>query len=96
MPGYQEILIISAIVLGVIFIPRLMEQKKPAPRLAQPAKRLSGHGRLAVAISIIYPLLVAGIMKPWRTDAIAFGYIGLGPVVLAWLLYWVAMGFRRR
>lgn len=96
MPGYQEILIVSAIVLGVIFIPRLMEQKKPAPRLDRPAKRLSGRGRLAVALSVIYPLLVAGIMKPWRADVITYAYIGLGPVVLAWLMYWVAMGFRRR
>ncbi len=96
MPGYQEILIISAIVLGVIFIPRMMEPKRPVPRLVRPPKRLSGRGRLAVAVSIIYPLLVAGIMQPWHGDAFAYAYIALGPVALGWLLYWVALGYKRR
>jgi hypothetical protein len=96
MPGYQEILIISAIVLGVIFIPRMMEQKRPAPRLVRPAKRLSGHRRLAIALSILYPLIVAGVLQPWRRDAFSYGFIGLGPVALGWLMFWVIQGFKRR
>ena len=96
MPGYQEILIISAIVLGVIFIPRMMEPKKPAPKLIRARKRLSGRWRLAIALSIVYPLGAAAIMQPWRQNTAAFGYIGLGPVLLGWLIYWVLQGFRRR
>jgi hypothetical protein len=96
MPGYQEILIISAIVLGVIFIPRMMEQKKPPPRLVRPVNRLSGRRRLAIALSILYPLIVAGAMQPWRRDVFSYGYIGLGPVAFGWLMYWVFQGFKRR
>jgi hypothetical protein len=96
MPGYQEILIISAIVLGVIFIPRMMEQKRPAPRLVRPRVRLSGRRRLAMALSLIYPLIVAGVMQPWRRDAFTYAYVGLGPVALGWLMYWVFQGFKRR
>jgi hypothetical protein len=97
MPGYQEILIISAIVLGVIFIPRMMEQKKrPTLRLVRPRKVISGRWRMAIAVSIVYPLVVAGLMQPWRNDPFTFGYIGLGPVILGWLLFWVVQGFRRR
>jgi hypothetical protein len=96
MLGAQEILIISAIVVGAIVIPRAMNHKKPAPRPMLPGKRLSGIQRMAVAASIMFPLTVAAIMQPWRKDPLAYLYIGLGPVVAAWLSYWVARGFRRR
>ena len=96
MPGYQEILIISAIVLGVIFIPRMMEQKRPAPRLVRPRKRLPGPWRLAIALSIVYPLVTAAIMQPWRQGLFNYLSLGLGPVLLGWLLYWVLQGFGRR
>jgi hypothetical protein len=96
MPGYQEILIISAIVVGVIFIPRMMESKKPAPKLIRAGTSLSGRWRLAIALTIVYPLIATAIMQPWHTNPTIFGYIGLGPVLLGWLIYWVLQGFRRR
>ena len=96
MPGYQEILIISAIILGVILIPRAMEQKRPVPRLVRPKKRLSGRWRLAIALSIVYPAATAAILQPWRQNLFSYFYFGLGPVLLGWLLYWVLQGFNRR
>ena len=96
MPGFQEIFIISVIVAGVIFIPRMMESKRPSPRLVRDRKSLSGHWRLAIALSIVYPLAAAATMQPWRKNPAAFGYIGLGPVLFGWLLYWVLQGFRRK
>jgi L-lactate permease len=96
MPGYQEILIISAIVLGVIFLPRMMEPKKPTVKLIRPRTSLSGRWRLAIALSIVYPLFAAAVMQPWHTNPVAFGCIGLGPVLLGWLLFWVWRGFRRK
>jgi hypothetical protein len=96
MPGFQEIFIISIIVAGVVFIPRMMESKRPAPRLVRGRKSLSGRRRLAIALSIVYPLAAAAAMQPWRKNPTAFGYIGLGPVLLGWLLYWVLQGFRRK
>jgi hypothetical protein len=96
MPGFQEILIISAIVVGVIFIPRVMEQKRPSVRLVRSPKRLTGRWRLAIALSIVYPLSVAAVMQPWRGAPFGYLYLGLGPVLLGWLLFWVFRGFSRR
>jgi hypothetical protein len=96
MPGYQEILIISAIVAGVIFIPRMMAPKKQALKMIRARKSLSGRWRLAIALSIVYPLIAAAIMQPWHKNPTAFVSIGLGPVLLGWLVYWVLQGFRRK
>jgi hypothetical protein len=96
MPGFQEIFIISIIVAGVVFIPRMMESKRPAPRLVRVRKSLSGRRRLAIALSIVYPLAAAAAMQPWRKNPTAYAYIGLGPVLLGWLLHWVLQGFRRK
>ena len=96
MPGYQEILIISAIVLGVIFIPRMMAPRKPPPRLIQHNKGLSGTWRAALVLSVVYPLAVAALMHPWKNDVWTYLYCGPGPVVLIWLIVWVVKGFKPR
>jgi hypothetical protein len=96
MPGFQEILIIAAIILGLVFIPRMMEPKKPAVRRVRAPKRLDGRWRLAIALSVIYPLVMAAVLQPWHGTAVGFLYFGLGPVLLAWLLLWVFQGFMRR
>ena len=96
MLGLQEILIISAIVVGALVIPRMMAPEKRTPRLVRPKKRLSGRGRLAIAASVVFPLVVAAVMQPWQNDPVNYLYIGLGPVILAWLLFWVLQGYRRR
>jgi hypothetical protein len=96
MLGLQEILIISVFVAGAIIIPRMVNQSKPAPRLVRPKISLSGRVRLAVTASVVFPLAVAAFMQPWKNDPISYLYIGLGPVILAWLLFWVLQGYRRR
>ncbi len=98
MLGLQEILIISAIVVGAILIPRMVNPQKPAPRIVRKERRrrLSGKLRLVIAASIVFPLAAAAFIQPWRKDPIAYLYIGVGPVLLFWLVYWVLLGFRRR
>lgn len=96
MLGLQEILIISAIVVGAIFIPRMVNPKKPAPRIVRTKHKLSGKFRLCIAASVVFPLTAAALLQPWRNDPITYLYLGLGPVLLCWLLYWVLQGFRRR
>jgi hypothetical protein len=96
MLGLQEILIISAIVVGAICIPRIINQKTPRPRLVRSRRKISGKMRLGMAASIVFPLVAAAFLQPWREDPITYLYIGVGPVVLCWLLYWVVLGFRRR
>jgi hypothetical protein len=93
--GLQEILIIVAFVLSVLFIPRMLAGRQPHRALG-PKIRLSGKMRMAVTASAVFPALAAAYFQPWRKDQVMFLYIGIGPVVLAWLLYWVSVGFKKK
>ena len=95
MFGLQEILIITAIILGLLFIPRMTAKRQPE-RPAAPKFRLSGKMRMAVAASTVYTALTAGYFRPWQKDPLMFLFFGIGPVALAWLLYWVLVGFTKR
>ena len=96
MLGIQELSFIALIVVVFVFVRPLFSKKQPAPRTARPAIKLSGKWRLAVAASIVYPAAVAAYIRPWRSDSIVFYYIGIGPVVLGWLVGWIAVGFKKR
>lgn len=96
--GIQEILVLVAIILGILFLPRILnrgqvENKAAAPK---PAAALSGKMRLAIAASVLWPAVAAAFMQPWKGDFVPFLYIGLGPVGAIWLIYWVFTGFRRK
>ena len=95
--GIQEILVLVAIILGILFLPRILSrgQEKEAVSL-KPAVELSGKMRMAIAASIIWPAAMAAFMQPWKNDLFQFLYIGLGPVILGWILFWVYAGFIRK
>jgi len=92
MSGLQEILLILAILLGILFIPRILPGK-PAHRDDGPRIRIPARMRIAIAASVIYPFSAAAYFQPWRKDLVLFLYTGIGPVVLGWLLVWVFGGF---
>ena len=95
--GIQEILVLVIIILGILFLPRILNrsrQQKAAER--RPAAALSGKMRLAIAASIFWPALMAAYLQPWRGGLILFIYSGLGPVAFIWIIYWVLTGFRRK
>ncbi|UCF95250.1 MAG: hypothetical protein JSW39_14220 [Desulfobacterales bacterium] len=93
MTGIQEILVLVVIVLAVFLLPRVMgrEQEKKS---AKPAFSLSGRMRLAMAASVFWPALIAAFLKPWQTSWLPFIYVGIGPVILGWVIFWVWAGFR--
>ncbi len=95
MSGVNEILIIAAIVAGIFFVPRMMPAKRQV-LISQKMISLSGRMRLAIAISIIYPLVVAAYFQPWKKDLALFLYVGIGPVALYWLMKWVFTGIKDR
>ena len=94
MSGFHEILLVAAILLGILFLPRMMPRKgaQTSPRLVMVISR---NLRIAMAASVIYPAVAAAFLQPWRKDLILFLYIGLGPVLLGWLLYWVYAGRKK-
>ena len=95
--GIQEILVLVAIILGILFLPRILnrgQEKKPAA--SKPAVVLSGKMRMAVAASALWPAAIAALMQPWKNDLFPFLYIGLGPVILGWIIFWVYTGSIRK
>jgi predicted Na+-dependent transporter len=95
--GIQEILVLVIIILGILILPRIMNrgsEKKTAETI--PAFELSGKMRLVIAASVLWPVVVAAFMHPWKKDIIPFLYFGFGPVAIIWIIYWVLTGFRKR
>jgi hypothetical protein len=92
--GIQEILLVILIIVGIVYLPRLTSRGTRVKN-AGPAAALSGWTRLAIAASIFWPLLTAAYLQPWRKDLPFFIYFGLGPVVVAWAIGWVVLGYRK-
>ncbi len=95
MAGIREILVLAVIVIGVLLIPRLIPRKETARRPVSPTLVWAGKLRLAIAASLVWPAIMAAFLEPWLNDPILFLYIGIGPVVLGWVIYWVLMGYRQ-
>ena len=96
MSGVQEILIVVLIVLGILFIPR-MTGRRATPHQIPVLKRIriSAPMRLAIAVSVLWPLGAVVYYRPWEDAATSFYAFGLGPVIIGWCLYWVLAGFKR-
>ena len=97
LTGIQEILVLVAIILGILFLPRILnrgQEKRPA--VFKPAVVLSGKMRMAIAASVLWPAAMAAFMQPWKNDPFPFLYIGSGPVALCWIIFWVYTGFLRK
>jgi hypothetical protein len=94
MFGLQEILIIIGVILGLIFIPRMISPKQPERRPAT-SIRLSGKLRAAIVVSLVYVGLTAAYVQPWSGNFLIFLYVGIGPAILGWLIYWVLIGFKK-
>ncbi len=96
MSGVNEILIIAAIIAGIFFVPRMMPSANRQLQVSKLKIILSGKMRLAIAMSIVYPLVVAAYLQPWKKDLQLFLYVGMGPVALYWLMKWVFAGIKER
>ena len=95
--GIQEILVLIIIILGILFLPRILNRggEKPSGQ-AKPVVVLTGRMRLGIAATALWPLLLAAFMQPWKKEPIPFLYFGLGPVAIAWIVYWVFSGFKKK
>lgn len=95
--GIQEILVLVIIILGILFLPRILNrggEKQSAE--ARPTVVLTGRMRLAIAASVLWPALIAAFMQPWKQDLFPYLYLGLGPVAIVWMVYWIITGFRKK
>ncbi len=98
MPGLMESLIIVAIIVGIILLPRIL-RRPPEPEI-RPLKRglklLSGWERMAILASFLWLAFFAIYLRPWNNEWHIFFYAGPGPVVLSWGIYWIFLGFRKK
>ena len=98
--GIHEILLIAAIILAVIFLPRITKSAGSHPthvrsRIA-PAIALSSRQRLALLASLIWLAFWAVYYEPWGEEWKRFAYIGVGPVIITWGGFWALKGARRQ
>ncbi|BBO66820.1 hypothetical protein DSCA_07500 [Desulfosarcina alkanivorans] len=96
--GIQEILLIVLVVLGIFLVPRMIKPRPSPPRvlLRRPGLRFSWTLRLAIVVSVLWPLACAAYFQPWQQAAIPFAVIGLGPVVVGWCAHWVLAGMKNK
>ena len=96
--GIQEILLIALIVSGIFLVPRMMKPRPPPQKivLRHPALTVSWKLRLAIVMSILWPLACAVYFKPWQQALIPYAVVGIGPVVVGWSFNWVVVGMRKK
>ena len=63
--GIQEILVLVIIILGILFLPRILNRgQEQRPTVPRPAIVVSGKMRLAIAASVLWPAVMAAFMQP--------------------------------
>ena len=96
MSGLTEILLIIAIILGILVLPKRLRRPQGVDRRRlDQLLELTGWHRVAIIASILWPALLALYLKPWNTGWLIFLAIGVFPVGLAWGIYWVLSGFKK-
>jgi len=92
----NEILVIIAIALAIFMLPRLTGKRiEKGGRQSGVISKMTGWVRLAVMVSILWPAVMVFFLKPWNGNWPMFLYVGIGPVVLSWGVFWVLSGFRK-
>jgi hypothetical protein len=96
--GIQEILVIVLIFLGIFLVPRMVKPKPIPPKMGlnRLALKLSWSLRLALVLSVLWPVACALYFKPWQQDVIRFTTLGIGPVAVGWSLKWVLAGMKNK
>ena len=96
MPGFTETLIIIAIILAIIVLPKRFG-RKPEPVIKRIKKRikLTGWTRIAILSSILWLAFSTLYLTPWNNGWTFYIYAGPGPVALFWGIFWIILGFKK-
>jgi len=97
MSGLTEVLLIVAIILGIVMLPRALRRpQEDEIHQVDLGLRLTGWARLAITLSVLWMAILALYLKPWQGDWLIYLTVGVCPVGLAWGVYWILSGFRGR
>ena len=99
--GIQEILVLVIIILIILVAPRILNRQQPsipaASAAARTSLRFTGRLRLAIVVSILWPLISAAYFQPWQSEHLGtYLYCGPGPVIFGWGIAWVITGFKKK
>ena len=95
LSGISEILLLVAIGLVILMLPRLGSRVRGTQEVTRRGLALTGWMRAGIVVSLAWPALVAVLLKPWQDDPASFFYIGLAPVFGAWGIFWIVMGYKK-
>ncbi len=88
MTGVSEILVLILLISGILILPRMLKPQ-PTENPGKKLVRLSRKKRAAIVASILYPIAVTLVIKPWEGPWLLFAATGPVPVILAWAVYWI-------
>ena len=97
MTGISEILILVLLIVCILILPRFFKgepDKKSSS--ANKLKKLSPKMRLSIVVTLIYPIAMALYLKPWNQSLILFISFGIIPVFLAWAIFWITAGNKKK
>ncbi len=96
MAGISEVLILVLIVICLLILPRFFKTDQIKTVQSRKKNMLSPGMRAFIIISIFLPAGTALVVKPWVHHFHWFVSIGILPVLLAWSIYWIIQGFKKR
>jgi hypothetical protein len=89
LTGISEILVLVLLITCILILPRMFKapaELKISPKLI---KKLSLKNRLAVVLTLVYPLAMALYLKPWNENLIAYISYAIVPVLLFYATIWI-------
>ncbi len=91
-------LLIGLIIVGILILPRILKpQPQPSPTLRRANKKpkLAWTLRLAIVLTVLWPLCWALYFRPWQqTGLISFVAVGIVPVTIFWCVKWILAGMQ--
>ena len=97
MTGIQEILTLVLLFVCIIFLPRLFKGTGKAAGRHRKNFSFSGKMRLAIVLSLIFPLVMSLPLPPSQPEnRFLFFLGGILPVLICWAGAWILQGFRKK
>ena len=96
MTGISEILVLVLLITCILILPRLFKgdpggKKSPSIKL----KKLPVKIRVAIILTLLYPVGMALYLKPWDKNPILYLSWGILPVFFVWAMIWILAGKKK-